>query len=326
MRRRDFLGGMASAAWVEALGAGPIGWADAAAAPGTVDPMTPGAYRAMRRFADLRAGRLAWVERGSGEAALFLHGFPLNSFQWRGALELLATHRRCIAPDSLGLGFTDARDGQSVAPEAQVDMLVEFLDRLGVRAVDLVASDSGGAVAQLVCRHPGRVRTLLLTNCDTEIDSPPAALRPVIDLARAGTFADAWLGRWLADRTLARSTEGIGGMCYVDPGQPTDAAIETYFTPLLSSPRRRAQLHAYALGLEHNALQGAEPLLRRWKRPVRIVWGTADDIFSPESPGYLSDVFGSSSSVRRLAGRKLFFPEELPEVIAMEARRLWTAA
>jgi haloalkane dehalogenase len=40
-------------------------------------------------------------------------------------------------------------------------------------------------------------------------------------------------------------------------------------------------------------------------------------------PDYLSRVFGKSRGVRRLEGRKLFFPEELPDTIADEARRLW---
>jgi hypothetical protein len=33
--------------------------------------------------------------------------------------------------------------------------------------------------------------------------------------------------------------------------------------------------------------------------------------------------FGGSRGVRRLPDRKLFWPEELPEMIDEEARRLW---
>jgi pimeloyl-ACP methyl ester carboxylesterase len=89
---------------------------------------------------------------------------PLNGFQWRGALERLWPHRRCIAPDSMGLGYSEVPEGQSLAPEAQASMLVALLDTLAIPAVDLVASDSGGAIAQLfVARYLERVRTLLLT-------------------------------------------------------------------------------------------------------------------------------------------------------------------
>jgi haloalkane dehalogenase len=57
----------------------------------------------------------------------------------------------------------------------------------------------------------------LLTNCDTEKDGPPPALLPVIEMSRAGTYVDRWLVPWLADKALARSPKGVGGMCYADP-------------------------------------------------------------------------------------------------------------
>lgn len=298
--------------------------------PGRVVPsvvaLDATAFHRERRYAATPFGNVAYVERGAGPAALFLHGFPLNSFQWRGALDRLSLYRRCIAPDFLGMGYTQVAHSQSCAPEAQVDMLLALLDALSVSSVDVVANDSGGAVAQLlVAWHGHRVRTLLLTNCDTEHDSPPPALLPVIQLAKEGKFVSEWLGRWHADRTLARSPEGIGGMCYADPAHPTDEAIDTYFAPLLSNQQRTDNAHAYAMALERNALAGIGPALRHCKVPTRIVWGTSDTIFSAESPSRLDHAFGHSRGVRLLEGGKLFWPEERPDVIAEEAQRLWSA-
>jgi haloalkane dehalogenase len=284
------------------------------------------AYRAERRYARTAFGRIAYLDRGRGAAVLFLHGFPLNSFQWRGAIERLSKERRCIAPDFLGLGFTQVATKQSVAPAAQAEMLAALLDRLAIDAVDLIANDSGGAVAQLfVLKYPERVRTLLLTNCDVEPDSPPPALQPVLELARAGTFADQWLAPWLADKTLARSAQGLGGMCYSKPGHPSDAAIDYYLGPLVSSAESKARLHAYAVALDPNPLAGIESTLKLCRVPTRIVWGTADNIFSKDSPDYLDRTFANSRGVRTLKGAKLFWPEEYPEVLAEEARALWSA-
>lgn len=289
--------------------------------------MNAAEWRAARRFAMNRFGRIAFVDQGKGDAAMFLHGFPLSSYQWRGAVARLSGERRCIAPDFLGLGHTEAAPGQGFAPEDQAAMVLALMDALGIGKADLVASDSGGAVAQvIVARYPDRVRTLLLTNCDTEIDSPPAALLPVIELARQGTYADAWLAPWLADRRVARSAEGLGGLCYADPAHPTDDALEDYLAPVLASPVRKAQLHAYTVALARNPLAGLETVLRRSSIPTRIVWGTADPIFSKDSPDYLARTVGASRGVRRLEGRKLFWPEELPDVVAEEARRLWQRA
>jgi pimeloyl-ACP methyl ester carboxylesterase len=289
--------------------------------------MTAAEFHAARRLLPTRFGNIAYVERGTGEAALFLHGFPLNAFQWRGAIPALSAHRRCIAPDFLALGYTEPAEGQSVAPDAQVELLVELLDALEVARADVIANDSGGQAAQLLlARHPSRVRTLLLTNCDTEIDSPPAALLPVIALSKEGKFVDQWLKPWREDHVLARSAAGIGGMCYANPAHPTDEAIEHYFAPLMSTPARKALTHAYAIALERNPLIGIEVALRRSKAPTRIVWGTADTIFSSDSPDYLDRTFGASQGVRRLTGRKLFWPEEHPEIVVEEALLLWGAA
>lgn len=321
--RRAFLKSMAGAVGGVALsGHASKIWAH----PGAVsaDSLHVKEYDRIRRFALLPAGRIAYVEAGIGPVALFLHGFPLNSFQWRHAIERLSMHRRCIAPDFLALGYTEVATGQDVGPAAQVAMIISLLDKLGIDRVDLVANDSGGAIAQLLMTgHPERVRTLLLTNCDSEIDSPPPALLPVIELSKKGRYADEWLVPWQADHALARSPSGLGGMCFSDPAQLTDEAISTYLTPLIATRRRKRLVEAYAVALERNALAGIASSLQRSSVPTRILWGIDDTIFSPESPAYLDRTLGTSRGVRQLAGKKLFWPEEDPDLIAAEARALW---
>ena len=287
------------------------------------DP-TVAEFRAARRLVPTRLGRVACVERGAGTAALFLHGFPLNGFQWRGALERLSPYRRCLLPDFLAMGYSEVADGQHVGPDDQVAMIAALLDALQVESVDVVANDSGGAVAQLLVAHqPERVRTLLLTNCDTEIDSPPPALLPVIELAKAGRWVDEWLVPWIRDKSLARSAQGLGGMTFTYPANLTDETVDYYLAPLASTPERKAQAHAYAIALERNSLTGIASALKRSRVPTRIVWGTGDSIFSAQSPDYLSRTVGESRGVRLVPGAKLFFPEEYPDLIAEEARRLW---
>ena len=337
MIRRDFLIlGLATAGVVAGASAG-----RAAGAAQNAASLTPGialspqdaalraeaardarAWRAARRFVSTSMGRVALVQRGAGpQAALFLHGLPLNSFQWRGAVARLAAHRRCIAPDFLGLGHSEPAQGASLDPEGQVAMLAELLDKLGVDKVDVVASDSGGAVAQLLLvLHPERVRSLLLANCDTEVDSPPPAMLPVIELARQGKFAQRWLAPWLADKDKARAADALGGACYARPAALGDEVFEAYLRPLVEHP---ARLHAYISALERNALHGIKPALQASAAPVRVLWGMADTIFLPRGADYLEQAFGNSQGVRRIEGSKLFWPEERPDLLAQEALALW---
>ena len=319
MHRRAF---MTIAAGVVASGA--VGCARRRSGPLTA-PQTPpidaAVFHASRRFADTRFGRIAYIERGSGPAALFAHGAPLNGFQWRGALDRLATMRRCIAPDFMGLGYGEIPEQQDLGPESQADMLAALLDRLGVGSADLVGSDSGGAVAQIfVARFPARARSLLLTNGDVYDDSPPDVLAPVIEGSRRGTVVDEVLVPWLADKSKAR--EGLGS-AYTNPANLTDEAVEVYLRPATTSARRKAQFHGYHVALARNALLPVVPDLRRSRLPVRVVWGTGDTIFKRSGPVTLSQLFPGFRGTREVDGAKLFFPEEMPDLIAEEARRLW---
>lgn len=189
-------------------------------------------YARSRRFADLSMARVAYVEAGHGPAALFIHGYPLNSYQWRGALERLYPYRRCIAPDLMSLGLTEPHETQVISPHTQAAMLAALLDRLKIDTVDLVANDSGGLTAQIfLSKYPGRVRSLLLTNCDVDTNSPPAGFLPLVDLARKGVLVDRFFLPQLNDKNLARSDKGLGGLAYTYPDRLTDETIELPSTP-----------------------------------------------------------------------------------------------
>ena len=318
MQRRDFLAVTAST-----LAGGVLACTSQAAPRGARRaPLDVAAFHRERRFAATAFGRIAYVERGAGPAALFIHALPLNGFQWRGALERLSDLRRCVAPDVMGLGYTEVRDGQSLAPEAQAEMMAAVLDTLGITTVDVVGSDSGGAIAQIfVAKFPARVRTLMLTNCDVHEDSPPPPLRPLIAQARAGTFADGDLGPQLADKAIARAK--LGRVAYTDPARLADDTIDCYLAPLLSSERRKAQLHAYIVALDRNPLLAIEPALQACDVPLRVLWGTDDTIFDPTGPSWLQRTFRKSQGTRQIAGARAFFAEEMPDLVAEEARRLW---
>src|SRR5690242_18924714 len=271
------------------------------------------AFAAERRFAVLPQGRIAYVDRGSGPGALFLHGFPLNGYQWRGALDRLSAHRRCIVPDLMGLGYSEPGPGQDLRAPAQARMVIALLDRLGVTRVDLVANDSGCAIAQLLmARHPSRIRSVLLTNGDTEPDCPPQAVLSVVAAAKAGTFAG-WFGPCLEDKDRCRRPGQLGGDTFTFPERLRDDTIDMYLAPLAAHP---ARTNAYGRAAEGNPLAGISAALRRLDAPVRIVWGTGDTIFKAETPDYLDKLFPNSRGVLRVPGAKLFFPEEFPDLIA----------
>jgi pimeloyl-ACP methyl ester carboxylesterase len=319
MKRRDFLHGSLAATGVALLSR-----SAAFAKPTSLKTIDGKAFHASRRFADLALSRVAYVERGDGPAALFIHGYPLNGFQWRGALERLQAYRRCIAPDVMGMGYTQTPKGQKISPETQATMLATLLDSLHIDAVDLVANDSGGLVAQLfLAKHPSRVRTLLLTNCDVDENSPPLQFFPFIEQARKGTFVDEFIVPQLKDKELARSPQGMGGLAFTNPENLTDETIETYFHPLVENPLKKSQVNEYAVSMGTNSLVAIRGNLHQWKGPARMVWGLRDVLFGVKWAEWLDRNLPGSRGIRRVEGANLFFPEEMPDLIAEEAAKLW---
>jgi pimeloyl-ACP methyl ester carboxylesterase len=306
MVRRQFITG--------ALGAAIIGGLPSSAG---ADASTAAArFHGARRWADTEFGRISYVEQGAGAVAIFLHGWPLNGFHWRGSLERLSPLRRSIAPDFLGLGYTDTPEGVDLSPTTQAAMIIAFMDALSIEHADFVANDSGTAIAQIIAAlHPERVRTMLLTNGDVHTNSPPEALAPAIAAARAGLLAD-MITRHLEEPGFAASSMGLGGICYTDPANLTSEAMEVYFRPLLATPLSRTQFQAYGVAFEPNPLPALEGRLRRCAIPTRMLWGTGDVHFASEWAAWLDDVLPESRGVRFIDGAKLFFPEEYPDVVA----------
>jgi pimeloyl-ACP methyl ester carboxylesterase len=279
-----------------------------------------------RKFAALPFGRVAYVEQGEGPAALFIHGWSLNGYQWRDAIERLHSQRRCIAPDLMSMGWTETPEGQEISPATQATMLEQLLDKLKVDAVDLVANDSGGITAQLfLAKYPERVRSLLLTNCDVDENSPPPQFLPFIERARNGVLVDEFVVPQADDKARARSAEGVGAF-YTHPERLTDETIETYFRPFVESKLKRTQLNQFSVAMATNPLVAIREDLRRWKGPARMVWALNDPLFPVKWAEWLDRTLPGSQGVRRIEGANLFFPEEMPELIAEEAKKLWVTA
>ena len=116
-----------------------------------------------------------------------MHGYPLSAYHWRHQMTALADIRRCVAVDLLGLGYTEPAPDARVGYPEQARMLAEVADVLGLDELDLIGNDSGGSISQLLAvSAPGRIRSLTLTNCEVAENNPPAALVPIIEIARAG--------------------------------------------------------------------------------------------------------------------------------------------
>ena len=126
---------------------------------------------AHRQDAATPSGAISYLDVGQGRPALFIHGILTNGLLWRHVISATASQRRrCIAVDLPGHGHTPAvPESTDVSLTSLAQRVIELCDHLGLERFNLVANNTGGAVAQIVVAHLGeRLSTLTLTNCDTE--------------------------------------------------------------------------------------------------------------------------------------------------------------
>jgi haloalkane dehalogenase len=285
--------------------------------------MNPSEFHSARKFTTAFRARVAYLERGSGpDAALLLHGFPLCSYQWRDLIDDLAPMRRCIAPDLVGLGYSEPAADADVSFVAQAQTLAHLLDALKIDKVDIVANDTGGGISQVfAASYPERVRTLTLTNCEVHDLWPTAMLEPFFEALRTGEA-----GQSLAALATAVATaRQLFAPTYENPSILDAETCGVYFQPIADSPVRRECLRGFGEARENrDQMVALAPRLRTVKSPAQVIWGEADTAFdTSRSLAWLSENLGGVRRIVRVPRAKLFFPEEHPRLLATMVREFW---
>ncbi|GAA3150142.1 alpha/beta fold hydrolase [Nonomuraea roseoviolacea] len=263
---------------------------------------------------------LTYVDEGEGPVALFLHGVGTSSHLWRHVVAELRGERRCVAPDLPVHGGSDPREDLSLP--ALADAIEEFCAELGLGPVDLVANDTGGAVAQqLAVRHPARVRTLTLTNCDVHDDTPPPAFRPTVELAERGELAGL-MGAVLERPELLSAT--AYGQSYERVDDPA-AVVDAYLRPILGKPGGGEAFERLLTSIDAKDMIAIEPALTLLTVPALVVWGTGDVFFETRWARWLRDTIPGVRKVVEIEGGRLFFPEERAAELVPHLRVFWAA-
>jgi len=214
---------------------------------------------------------------GEEPAIVLMHGFPDNMHLYDRLVPHLSG-RRVVVFDFLGWGRSDKPESYPYTADNQTRDLNAVIEHLGLESVVLVAHDASGPPAiDWALVHPERTAALVLLN--TLYGPTPAARRPeaiflfstpvLRNVARfvSGRF-DLFrrLYWWQVGKRFIRSEEvreEFVPLLY-EQFAATPSTKPAFFTlnnDLLGTVRSRA---------------GAEPEMRAFRRPVRIIFGEAD--------------------------------------------------
>lgn len=115
-----------------------------------------------RKKVDVLDSRMAYVDAGSGEPVVFLHGNPTSSYLWRNIIPHVEGQARCLAPDLIGMGDSGKAGQGTYRFVDHARYLDAWLDAvLPEGRIAFVVHDWGSALAfYWGHRHPDRLRAL----------------------------------------------------------------------------------------------------------------------------------------------------------------------
>jgi cis-3-alkyl-4-acyloxetan-2-one decarboxylase len=233
------------------------------------------------REIDLDGHRYHYVDEGSGEVLLLVHGNPTWSFYWREIIRRLAPRFRVVAVDHIGCGLSDKPSGYPYRLAKHVDNLARFVEQLELDGITLVGHDWGGAIGLgAALADEKRYRRFVLSNTAAFRSSRmPWRIRvcrmPLLGrIAVQGFngFARAALKMAVCRRERMTPAVRAGVLAPYDSWAHREA-IYRFVEDIPLSPRHPS--YATLLDIE----QGLERLA---DRPWLLVWGMRDWCFTPE--------------------------------------------
>jgi haloalkane dehalogenase len=124
-------------------------------------PISPHDPYARRRVKVLDSD-MAYVDVGTGDPIVFLHGNPTSAYLWRNVIPHLESLGRCLAPDLIGMGDSGKNPSGSYRFVDHMRYLDAWFEALGLtKNITLVVHDWGSALGfYWAQRHPERVKAL----------------------------------------------------------------------------------------------------------------------------------------------------------------------
>ena len=172
---------------------------------------------------------IGYDDVGSGDALVFLHGFPHHRALWAPQLGALLDRARCIAPDLRGFGESSIVPPYSI--DQYADDLAALLDSLRIERAVVCGLSMGGYVALAFWRrHKARIRALVLMDTRAGNDSAEARERrdQMIALARSRgseAVADAMITGMVGKRTREKCPEVVDDVHRMLESAPVEGVV-----------------------------------------------------------------------------------------------------
>lgn len=238
------------------------------------------------KFMDIVGMKVHYRVTGTGEPLVLLHGTAASLNTWEGWTKELSKDYQVISLDLPGFGMTGKHFTNDYSYKAYTDFLDVFLDKLGVKTINLAGNSLGGQIAwQYALDHKNRVKKLILINASgypQDIEAVSTAFR----IAKTPGVNNLLL-RVTPKSLLESSLKEV----YYDDAKVTEEVVTRYH----DFQRRRGNRQAFIdkCNFEYKDRSADIPKI---EQPTLIIWGKHD----PWSPLTMAERFNQEIPDSRL--------------------------
>jgi haloalkane dehalogenase len=129
------------------------------------DETFDGTFPFAPHFSTAAGFRMHYVDEGSGEPILLIHGEPTWAYLYRNFIPALSRNFRVIAPDHMGFGKSESPADGHYTLSGHAHNLGLLIEELDLRDITLVMHDWGGSIGTVIAsRHADRMKRFVAMN------------------------------------------------------------------------------------------------------------------------------------------------------------------
>lgn len=144
-----------------------------------------------------------YIDEGTGEILLFLHGEPTWGYLFRHQIKTLLKQYRVIALDHMGFGKSETPENRTYFLQDHINNLETFVLDMDLNEITLIMHDFGGPAGMgLAIRHPNRIKRVISINGPTPLGQPDLFERLTDNVSESPWFQ--WVIKAEKDGSLRR--------------------------------------------------------------------------------------------------------------------------
>jgi pimeloyl-ACP methyl ester carboxylesterase len=275
------------------------------------------------RFARVNGWRMHYVDEGTGDPVVLLHGNPTWGFLYRDFVEpLTRAGRRVVIPDMIGFGLSEKPTREEAhSLDGHIANLTALLRQLDLRRITLVCHDWGGPTGLgFAFSNPSRVAALVVMST-WAWPLPPAEFHTRIFPWRM--MHAPLVGPYLLGRHNALAGRGVY-LSVVDREKFRKRAQQAYEWAL-PDPAVRLLTWTWPRWIPLDTTARAldrfswlERELAACRLPSVIVWGREDDVFDHATfAARFKQLLPHAEGPRLVTGRHFLQEDSGPEIAAL---------